>query len=111
LVALSHTTEIEYARQKSKMVFLGFALSECTVAVEARSVKYVRAVHRTALELAIHNYFGVEVGGFWLTSDQIAQLRSLADYYPPDESALVGQAIEAYLAAQLSGEGRIPRSG
>jgi hypothetical protein len=100
---LSNETEKELSQLQSELVFLGFALTECTVNVDSHSVKYLRAVHRTALELAIHNRFGVEIGGFWLTMDQIAQLRALADYYPPNEAAFVAQAIEAYLAAQLEG--------
>ena len=65
------------------------------------SSKYLRVVHGTALELAVHNQFGAEIGGFWLMSSQIHQLRQLPEYYSPDEAALVEFAIEAYLAAQL----------
>lgn len=98
---LSETTKHELANQGPELQFLGFALTNCTVKVDSQSVKYLRAVHRTALELAIHNRFGLEIGGFWLTTDQIAQLRALSDYYPPNEVPLVAQAIEAYLSAQL----------
>jgi hypothetical protein len=80
---------------------VGFELADCEVKLDAVSVKYLRAVHRTALELAIPNRFGLEAGGFWLTNDQIEQLRRLPDYYPPSEAAAVAQTIEAYLKAQL----------
>jgi hypothetical protein len=82
---------------------IGFELADCEVKLDAGSVKYLRAVHRTALELAIPNRFGLEAGGFWLTNEQIEQLRRLPDYYPPGESAAVAQTIEAYLKAQLKG--------
>jgi hypothetical protein len=58
-------------------------------------------VHRTALELAIQNRFGVEIGGYWLELEQIQQLRQLPSYYPPQEGSLVASAVEAYLQAQL----------
>ncbi len=87
---------------ESEVIFLGFALSECTVQVSPEVAKYLRAVHRTALELAIQNRFGVEIGGFWLTAEQIAQLRSLSEYYPLNEAPLVASAIEAYLDGQLN---------
>jgi hypothetical protein len=98
---LTEATEKECLDRESEVVFLGFALTECTVKVDSQSVKYLRAVHRTALELAIHNRFGSEIGGFWLTTDQVAQLKTLSDYYPPNEAPFVTDAIEAYLAAQL----------
>jgi hypothetical protein len=81
--------------------FLGFALSDCTVRLNNSAAKYLRVVHRTALELAVPNQFGAEVGGFWLLSDHIEQLRQLPLYYSNDEALLVRNAIEAYLAAQL----------
>jgi hypothetical protein len=93
----------EISKQESEVVFLGFSLNECNVEVCFDSARYLRVVHRTALELAIHNAFGVEIGGFWLTAEQIVQLRSLQDYYPPDEAQLVAKAIEAYLTAQIGG--------
>jgi len=49
----------------------------------------------------VHNQFGADIGGFWLLSDQIAQLRRLPEYYSPDEASLVEFAVEAYLAAQV----------
>jgi len=94
--------ECDLADTESEVVFLGFALSECTVRVNAESVKYLRAVHRTALELAVQNRFGSEIGGFWLTREQITQLRSLSEYYPANEAPLVTQVIEAYLDGQLN---------
>ena len=81
--------------------FLGFALGDCTVDLDQTSAKYLRVVHGTALELAFHNQFGAEFGGFWLLSPQITQLRRLSQYYAPEEAPLVEFAIEAYLAAQI----------
>ncbi len=83
--------------------FLGFAIGDCTVQLNDSAAKYLRAVHRTALELAVHNQFGAEVGGFWLLQAQIDQLRKLPEYYSPAEAPLVRSAIEAYLEAQLIG--------
>ncbi|HEV7681376.1 MAG TPA: hypothetical protein VGO68_04595 [Pyrinomonadaceae bacterium] len=77
-----------------------FALTDCVVELESQSAKYLRAVHRTALELAVPNLFGSELGGFWLKPDQVDQLRRLADCYPADESRFVRRAVEAYLVAQ-----------
>jgi hypothetical protein len=87
--------------EQSDLEFLGFALSDCTVDLNDASAKYLRVVHGTALELAVHNQFGAEVGGFWLLSNQINQLRRLPEYYSPDEAPHVEFAIEAYLAAQI----------
>jgi hypothetical protein len=81
--------------------FLGFAISECTVEMEQQAAKYLRAVHRTALELAVHNRFGEDIGGFWMMVPHIDQLRQLPHYYPANESPLVKRAVEAYLRAQL----------
>jgi hypothetical protein len=87
--------------RKSKLEFVGFALADCVVELEQESARYLRAVHRTALELAVHNRFGSEIGGFWLMPDQIEQLTRLPDYYPPGEALLVACAVQAYLRAQL----------
>jgi hypothetical protein len=87
--------------KQSDVEFLGFALSDCTVNLDEASAKYLRVVHGTALELAVHNQFGADIGGFWLLPTQINQLRRLAEYYSPDEAPLVEFAIEAYLAAQI----------
>ena len=86
---------------ENEVEFLGFALSDCTVNLDAASAKYLRVVHGTALELAVHNQFGAEIGGFWLLAPEISQLRRLPEYYSPDEAPLVEFAVEAYLAAQI----------
>jgi len=86
---------------ESEISLIGFELADCEVKLAAVSVKYLRAVHRTALELAIPNRFGLEAGGFWLTNEQVEQLRRLPDYYPPGEAAVVAQTVEIYLKAQL----------
>lgn len=79
---------------------LGFALADCVVEIDQASAKYLRAVHRTALELATPNCFGAEIGGFWLMQEQLTQLRKLPDFYPLPEAPLVARAVEAYLLAQ-----------
>lgn len=80
--------------------FCAFALSDCVVHVPHDSAKYLRAVHRTALELAVPNLFGYEIGGYWLMPDQINQLRKLPECYPANEVDLVKHAIEVFLRAQ-----------
>ena len=77
-----------------------FALTDCVIEIEPKSAKYLRAVHRTALELAVPNLFGPHIGGYWLTPTQLQQLRMLPECYPPNESRLVRQAVESYLEAQ-----------
>ena len=84
----------------ANMKLCAFALTDCVVHIESPAAKYLRAVHRTALELAIPNLFGVELGGYWLKPDQVEQLRKLPDCYPTSEAPLVGRAIEAYLHTQ-----------
>jgi hypothetical protein len=86
---------------QSEVEFLGFALSDCNDDIDGASAKYLRVVHGTALELAVHNQFGADIGGFWLLANQIDQLRRLPEYYSPEEAPLVEFAIEAYLAAQI----------
>jgi hypothetical protein len=86
---------------ESNVSFYGFALSDCLVEIKSHSAKYLRAVHRTALELATQNSFGTDMGGFWLLPPQIEQLRKLSEYYPANEADLVSEAVEAYLRAQL----------
>ena len=86
---------------ESEVDFLGFALSDCVIEVAPQVARYMRAVHRTALELAVPNRFGVEVGGFWLMPEQIAQLQKLPQCYSQLEAPLVQRALEAYLEAQL----------
>lgn len=80
--------------------FIGFELSDCVLNLDPERIKYLRAIHRTALELAIPNRFGIEAGGFWLTTDQIEELRGFSDHYPPSEAETVADVIEIYLAAQ-----------
>ena len=92
---------LDLTRVESDVTFLGFALSDCTVELDPQSAKYLRPVNRTALELATHNRFGSEIGGFWLMHDQIAKLRNLPAYYPSKEAPFVARAVEAYLQAQL----------
>ncbi|HKO95810.1 MAG TPA: hypothetical protein VJU86_02380 [Pyrinomonadaceae bacterium] len=84
----------------SNLNLLGFALADCVVEIDRESAKYLRAVHRTALELATPNCFGAEIGGFWLMQAQLTQLRRLPDFYPAQESASVARAVEAYIHAQ-----------
>jgi hypothetical protein len=86
---------------ESEVELLGFALGDCIVEIDPESAKYLRAVHRTALELAVPNQFGVEVGGFWLMADQISQLRKLPEYYFAGEAHVVAKIVETYLSAQL----------
>jgi hypothetical protein len=86
---------------ESRVTLCAFALTDCTVHIESQSAKYLRAVHRTALELAVPNLFGAEIGGFWLKADQIDQLRRLPDCYPATEIEFVKRAVEAYLQAQV----------
>ena len=93
----------------SDVTLCAFALSDCIVHLESQSAKYLRAVHRTALELAVPNLSGSEIGGFWLKPDQIDQLRTLPDCYPANEVDFVRRAVEAYLRAQTEGLGW-PRS-
>ncbi len=92
---------LDFTRVESDVAFLGFALSECRVELDPQSAKYLRPVNRTALELATHNRFGSEIGGFWLMHDQIAKLRNLPAYYSSKEAPFVARAVEAYLRAQL----------
>ncbi len=61
---------------------VGFALGNCIVEIGPALEKYLRIVHRTALELAVQNQFGVEVGGFWLMGDQIAQCDDCQNIIP-----------------------------
>ncbi len=91
---------LDVASSQSEVTFLGFALSDCVVEIEKDAAKYLRAVHRTALELAIPNRFGIEVGGFWLMPEQLVQLRNLPECYSQLEAPFVQLAIDAYLVAQ-----------
>ena len=91
----------ESVKHESDLAFVAFALSDCTVMTDAQAAKYLRAVHRTALELAVSNYFGASVGGFWLTKEHIARLRALPEHYPANEAPAAARAVNAYLQAQL----------
>ena len=95
-----NTQEFDLQTGVADVKLCAFALTDCTVHIESHSAKYLRAVHRTALELAIPNLFGAEIGGFWLKADQIEQLRKLPDCYPTTETDLVRRAVETYLLAQ-----------
>ena len=97
------------SESQSNVGFCAFALTDCVVHVNPQAAKYLRAVHRTALELAIPNLFGFEIGGYWLATTQIEQLRKLPECYPANEGDLVRTAIEAFLAAQLESI-QIPRA-
>jgi hypothetical protein len=77
-----------------------FALTDCIVEIESHSARYLRAVHRTALELAVPNLYGPQIGGYWLTPVQLEQLRMLPECYPSSESKFVRHAVESYLSAQ-----------
>jgi hypothetical protein len=71
------------------------------VETDPQAARYLRAVHRTALELAVPNYFGAGVGGFWLMKEQIDHLQTLPEHYPANEAAAAARAVNAYLRAQL----------
>ena len=100
---MANTDDFDLQRNVSDLKLCAFALTDCTVHIETQSAKYLRAVHRTALELAIPNLFGSEIGGFWLKPDQIDQLRKLPDCYPANEIDSVRRAVETYLLAQTEG--------
>lgn len=91
---------IDIQSNTADVILCAFALADCIVHIESLSARYLRAVHRTALELAIPNLFGAEIGGFWLKAAQIEQLRQLPDCYPANEIIFVRRAVEAYLVAQ-----------
>lgn len=97
---MANSKAIALQSNVSDLKLCAFALTDCIVHIESQAAKYLRAVHRTALELAVPNLFGSELGGFWLNPDQIAQLRQLPDCYPANEIDLVSRAVEVYLLAQ-----------
>jgi len=99
---MTNTEDFDVQNNISNVRLCAFALTDCIVHIESQSAKYLRAVHRTALELAVPNLFGSELGGFWLKPDQINQLRKLPDCYPANEIDFVRRAVEAYLAAQIA---------
>lgn len=90
----------EFRNNLADVRLCAFALTDCTIEIQSQSANYLRAVHRTALELAVPNLYGSEIGGFWLKADQIEQLRRLPDCYPANESEFVRRAVEVYLSAQ-----------
>src|SRR6476659_2384554 len=91
---------LDIASTESEVIFLGFALSDCVVEIDRDAARYLRAVHRTALELAIPNRFGIEIGGFWLMPEQLEQLRKLPECYSVLEASSVRRAVNAYVLAQ-----------
>jgi hypothetical protein len=106
----ANTEDVHPTGNASDVILCAFALSDCIVHVDSQIAKYLRAVHRTALELAVPNLFGLEIGGYWLTSAQIDQLRKLPDCYPSNEINFVTRAVESYLLAQTEGLGSISES-
>ena len=94
---------VDLTSNASDVILCAFALSDCIVHVDSQIAKYLRVVHRTALELAVPNLFGLEIGGYWLTSAQIDQLRKLPDCYPSNEINFVRRAVDSYLLAQTEG--------
>ncbi len=100
LCEAANSEDLVFRDNVSDLKLCAFALTDCVVHIESQSARYLRAVHRTALELAIPNLFGSEIGGFWLKPDQIEQLRKLPDCYPANEIDFVRRAVESYLLAQ-----------
>ena len=94
-------SQLETRNAKLETVFAGFALTDCLIHADWQTEKYLQRVIRTALELAVYNRFGAEIGGFWLMNEQIEQLRNLPEYYSPDEAVHVARAVEIYLQAQM----------
>jgi hypothetical protein len=100
---MGNPEDVDLTSNASDVILCAFALSDCVVHVDSQIAKYLRAVHRTALELAVPNLFGLEIGGYWLTSAQIDQLRKLPDCYPSSEISFVRRAVDSYLLAQTEG--------
>jgi hypothetical protein len=105
---MANTEDFDFNSNASDVMLCAFALADCVVHVDPQIAKYLRAVHRTALELAVPNLFGLEIGGYWLTSAQINQLRKLPDCYPSNEINFVRRAVESYLLAQTGELSTIP---
>lgn len=97
---MENPEDVDLQNNTPDVMLCAFALADCVVHVDSQIAKYLRAVHRTALELAVPNLFGLEIGGYWLTSDQINQLRRLPDCYPSNEIDFVRRAVDSYLLAQ-----------
>ena len=108
-MAIRETAALQNNLKEVKLC--AFALTDCVIEIESESAKYLRAVHRTALELAVPNLFGAALGGFWLKSDQVNQLWRLSDCYPANEIRFVRRAVEAYLLAQTEQLGWLPLTG
>ncbi len=108
---MSNQADFAAADCVPQVTLCAFALTDCIVEIERQSSKYLRAVHRTALELAVPNLFGPGLGGFWLTETQLIQLRALPECYPANEISLVRDAVEAYLLAQTEKLNWIDSSG
>ena len=109
--SMANTEDVDLTSTTSDVILCAFALSDCIVHVDSQIAKYLRAVHRTALELAVPNLFGLEIGGYWLTSAQIDQLRKLPECYPSNEINFVRRAVDSYLLAQTEELGSISESG
>ena len=107
---MANTENFDFNSNASDVLLCAFALADCVVQVDSQTAKYLRAVHRTALELAVPNLFGLEIGGYWLTSAQINQLRTLPDCYPSNEIDFVRRAVESYLLAQTEELSTMPES-
>jgi hypothetical protein len=97
---MANPEDLDLQNNVSDVRLCAFALTDCIVQIEVPSARYLRAVHRTALELAVPNLYGSEIGGFWLKPDQIEQLRRLPDCYPANEIEFVRLSVEAYLLPQ-----------
>jgi hypothetical protein len=97
---IANSEDHNLQKNAADLMLCAFALTDCVVHIESQLAKYLRAVHRTALELAVPNLFGSEIGGFWMAAVQIDQLKRLPDCYPANEITLVRRAVEAYLLAQ-----------
>jgi hypothetical protein len=100
---------LETPNAKLETDFAGFALTDCVIQADPQTEKYLHRVIRAALELAVYNRFGAEIGGFWLMSEQIEQLRKLPEYYPPREAIEVARAVEIYLKGQLQESYQAPQ--
>ena len=98
---MANEEDLDHQGNLSDVVLCAFALTDCVVRVDSQLAKYLRAVHRTALELAVPNLFGLETGGFWLTPTQLEQIRMLPECYPASEIDQARCAVEAYLTAQF----------
>lgn len=107
---MANRENFDLTSNASDVMLCAFALADCVVHVDSQLAKYLRAVHRTALELAVPNLFGLEIGGYWLTSAQINQLRTLPDCYPSNEIDFVRRAVESYLLAQTEELSTMPES-